>query len=527
MSKYQDFELNWKISPSFSHDLFHFFWSIAEGTFYSKYHSSEKTEWRTRLAPEIINQIDKFTDYQISHLSQSSLGTMFYFSNADSIDGILTCLAEPEPMKTEMLKAGGNPGWTDSIFQHLETNRGKLQMIISTLQESGYEEYWHQKIKPIVIQRCEELRRELSQYDVREILDNINGLLGSDYHVTHGEIILAYFSAGLAYHLPDNSSVHSFIANQPIEIERFVSTLIHEWLHNFTQSSELHQRYDGLYSSPFFARSRELLLSVSGDDEELVAAAEKYLAVKLGITSPEEAFYQLYRNNDGSQVLGVITYYHMNEKALAGKTYEAFLIDLFKSGRIQAENLEQQYIATMEAHIGHERTQQKLNDIQVAYSTYKMKNSILEIRRKGQMDDLRQVIQMWIDNLKRSGYHLSNEVATETQVGAKNLPLSMFDDVIHVELEKAGQTRVGIDIIVFQDFVSAQNFWNETLGQENPASLNNFLCVFPSILDRQHVAKGCWIQERHLINIFVIVPYTELPSATDVIQEIAEAYPLA
>ena len=300
---------------------------------------------------------------------------------------------------------------------------------------------------------------------------------------------------------------------------RSPSTSIHEWLHNFTQSPELREWYDGLYASPFFAHSRELLGSWgSGNDEDFVVAAETYIAVKLGITSSEEAFNRLYTNWDASLVLGVIVYHQMNEKTLKGKTYETFLLDLFKSGRIQAENLEQQYIATLEAHIGHEQSQ-------IAYGRYKMKKSIREYRRKGRLAEGSQVMEAWIDALKKLGYHLSSEVATETQIGAKMFPIATFDDVIHVELEKAGQPKVGIDIIEFQDEASAQTSWNDTLGQENATSLNNFCCVFPSFLDRQQVAKGCWIQERHLINIFVIVPYAELSSATDVIREIVEAYP--
>ena len=371
--EYQDIKLAWRINPSFSHDLFHFLWSIAENTYCSRHYPNEKAEWRARLASDIMTRIDEVTDWQTSHLFQSSLGTMFHFSDADSIDRVFACLTEPEPMKTGMLEAGAHPGWTDSIFQHLEASKGKLQMIISALKEAGYEEYWHQEIEPIVAQKCGELQRELSRYDIQDILDNINGLLGPGYNVTHGGIHLTYFSAGVAYHLPDNSSVQSF----PINIRQLVSTLIHEWLHNFTQSSELREWYDGLYASPFFSRSRELLGSWgSGSDEDFVVAMEKHIAVKLGITSPEEAFHCLYTNWDASLVLGVIVYHQMNEKALKGKTYEAFLLDLFTSGRIQAENLEQQYIAALETHIGHEQSQ-------IAYSTCKMRNSIQECRHKG------------------------------------------------------------------------------------------------------------------------------------------------
>ncbi len=132
---------------------------------------------------------------------------------------------------------------------------------------------------------------------------------------------------------------------------------------------------------------------------------------------------------------------------------------------------------------------------------------------------------MWVDTLKNLEYRLSSAVATETQIGATRLPLSTFDDANHVELEKVGQPKVGIDIIAFQNDASAQNFWNDTLGRENAASLNNFCCVFSSFLDQQRVAKSCWIQGRHLINIFVIVPYAELLSAADVIREIVETYP--
>jgi RNA polymerase sigma-70 factor (ECF subfamily) len=514
--------LSWKVRPVFAQDVFHFLWSIAEGTYYSRFYPAERSAWRKRLGTEIAQQIVEFV--KTSHLSQSSLGTVFHFSDVDSIDGVLASIAAPELMKAGMLRAGAHQGWTESIFRHLEASKAELQTILLALKEAGYEEYWHQEIKPVVEQRCRELERELSRYNIQDILDSIKGLLGSGYNITHGGIYMTYFSAPLGYHLPDDSSVQSFIADRPIDIELLVSILIHELLHKFRSSPELREYYDGLYASPFFARSRELLNESWGEghDEDFVAAAEKYISVKLGITSPERAFDHLCRNPDGSQGLGVIVYHLMNETALEGKTYEGLLLDLFSSGKIQADKLEEQYISVLETHIGRDKTLARLRDNRIAHSRYRMRRKIEACRRNGQIDDSDSIIQAWVAALKGLGYQPSSSVATETKIGATTFSLATFSKAVHVELEKTGNPKATIDIISFQDTASAQSFWNGTLGQENTANQSNFVCVFQSFIDREHVVKGCWLQEHCLINVFVIVPYTELADATDIVREIIE-----
>jgi hypothetical protein len=181
---------------------------------------------------------------------------------------------------------------------------------------------------------------------------------------------MTYFSFSLAYHLPDNSSVHSFKFDQPIDIQRFVSTFTHELLHNFTPGEELQTHYDKLLGNPLFSKTREILHHYWGEPptEDLFCAAEQHLMTKMGVVSSEQAFHHLCRNLSGAGMLAVILYDYMDGGKLNGKNYEGFLIDLLESGEIQTETLEHQFRAVLEKRVGTEQMNAIMEKIEREYA---------------------------------------------------------------------------------------------------------------------------------------------------------------
>jgi hypothetical protein len=188
---------------------------------------------------------------------------------------------------------------------------------------------------------------------------------------------LTYFSYALAYHLPDDSSVHSFEADLPIKPESVVSTFTHELLHNFTESEKLRAYYDGLSDNPLFSKTREILSGYWGEPptEDLIIAAGNYLVTKMGIASSEQAFHHLYTNYGGAAMLAAIIYDYMEREGLKGKNYEDFLIDLFQSGKIQTQTLDQQYRDVLERRVGIEEMNSTMEKIERNYSGLQQRRS--------------------------------------------------------------------------------------------------------------------------------------------------------
>jgi len=366
---------NWIVEGYYAGDLFHFLWSIGEGQYCSRHYPEIKAEWRSNLDKDVVQDIDTLVDFKITAFSQSILGTIFRYSSNGCIQDIIFLIDRPEVLKAGMLKAGEHEGNTKSWVSHVEKNKELLKRVLIALEQAGYDKYYKHKIKPIVNARCEEMRKQLEKYSVENIKRSIEGFLGPQYVITGSPnaIYLTYFSYSLAYHLPDNSSVYSFSVTQPLRISTFISTFVHELLHNYYPSDELRTYLQRLSENQLYMKTRQILHGYWGepDSEDLIVAAEKYLAVDMGVLKSEQVFEHLYRKYDRSLILAVIIYDNMSREGLAGKTYENFLINLFENGVIQPEIVDQQYIAILEKQVGADAAQQTLEKIEQNYKELK------------------------------------------------------------------------------------------------------------------------------------------------------------
>ena len=372
-----DNDEGWTIRAYFAGDLFHFLWSIGEGQYCSRVYPQIKSQWRSQLGEGVAGEVDRIVDWKTASLSQSILGTLFHYSDAESVRDVITCVEDPEPMKQSIQGAEIFDvdrrclmGW---LSYNIAKNRKRLLTVLSSLEHLGYDSYWNGKIEPVVEERAREIQKQLSQYGPQEIAHNVQDLLGSAYCISSEPkpIYLTYFSYALVYHLPDDSSVHSFRSGRPVDIQLFASTLTHELLHNFVPGEELRAYYDELSSSTLFSKTREVLYGWGEPDtEDLIVAAEKYLMTEMGIVSSEQAFHHLYTNYGGAQMLAAIIYDYMDNGELGGETYERFLIELFESGGIRAQTVDKQYCATLERRVGDEEMVSTLGKIERNYEKY-------------------------------------------------------------------------------------------------------------------------------------------------------------
>lgn len=367
--------IDWYVKPSYTAELANFLWSIGEGRYCSKAYAEEKAIWRKRLGDAVASRIDRFADFSKTAMSQSALGTIFHFSDAASLDEVSAELDNLEEIKSRVLRVESkDPGWIDSIFMHLEESRTLFREILDALRSVDYDRYWHEEILPVVSQRCEELHRELSDYSVKEILTEVNSLLGPEYNISYSPkpIYLTYFGYALGYRLPDDNSVYSFKADRAIEVTRAVEIFIHELLYSYNPSQPVLEHLKRLSESQFYARNLEMYQYYWGGGyyHDFVVAAAEYVSVKLGVVSDEKAFHYLYTNEGGTSVLGVIIYNNMRVEKLEEKTYDEFLLSLFDEGVIQVATLESEYYRILEQRVGGEEAEKRRKYYQEAYAKY-------------------------------------------------------------------------------------------------------------------------------------------------------------
>ncbi len=366
--------IEWYVKPSYTAELANFLWSIGEESYYSRAYKEEKALWRCKLGRDVASKVDEFIDFGRTAISQSALGNIFHFSDAESLDEMIAELDSLESLKRRVLKAKpSDPGWIDSIFMHLEENRVLFQQILDALKQADYDGYWQREIQPVVSRRCEELHGELSNYSVKKILMEINGLLGPQYNIEHGPkpMYLTYFGYPLAYGVPDDGGVHSFRGDRP-EPTMFVGIFIHLLLYNYSPGGSVLEHLEQLSKSQFYARNLEMYKHYwgGGPYKDFIVAAEKYISVKLGVVSDEKAFHHLYTNQDGTSVLGVIIYDNMSTEKLEGKTYDEFLSSLFEERVIEPATLEGEYYRILEKRVGKKGAEKRREDYQHKYARY-------------------------------------------------------------------------------------------------------------------------------------------------------------
>ena len=367
--------IEWQVKSSYAAELTNFLWSIGEGRICSRAYPKEKAFWRSRLGNGMALSIDQFVDFDRTAMSQYNLGTVLHFSNAESLDQVMDALEDLEQLKSLMLETRPRDlEWVDSVFMRLGQSKALLQQILEALKWTGYDEYWRAKILPVVSRKCEELEAGLSDYSVGRILAEINDLLGPRYHLDFSPkpIYLTYFGYALAYRVPDNSSVHSFKADRPIETGKFVGTFTHELLHNYDPGESVREHLNRLLESQFLARNHEMRQYYWGtpSDEDLIIAAEKYISVRLGAVSDESAFHHLYTNYDGTSVLGVVIYDNMSAEKLGHREYDRFLLSLFHEGIIQPATLEDEYYRILQKHVGAEEAEKRREHHRNIYARY-------------------------------------------------------------------------------------------------------------------------------------------------------------
>jgi hypothetical protein len=180
-------------------------------------------------------------------------------------------------------------------------------------------------------------------------------------------IYLTYFGYSLAYHLPDDSCVASFAAEKPLSINGFVSTWLHELLHNFRVGEKVRQYCEKLSENRAFAKTRAIIRRWGqGDTEDLIVAAEKYLAVQLGVVTSEEAFTHIAGNYDGAQMLAGVLYDVMEREGVPG-TYGEYLLELFRKGYIRPETINEQYRCVLSQRLGSNIAEETFTCIDRAY----------------------------------------------------------------------------------------------------------------------------------------------------------------
>lgn len=171
------------------------------------------------------------------------------------------------------------------LLDHLHTDDFQIYLRdLRTLVSSGFPEYYHEHVMPLVNEESENKRRLYADDRIEDILTYVSRMKGQPK--TDVNIYVSFFSYPIAFSLQGG-----FLSCFGTDRSRRPSYLIaHECMHGFAsaETTELYRKYVDS-TDELREQHRRLIEDYhSGDEEEMVMAAEHYILCLTGSDPTKE-----------------------------------------------------------------------------------------------------------------------------------------------------------------------------------------------------------------------------------------------
>lgn len=253
-----------------------------------------------------------------------------------SLDDLIRIFMSPDQIKSVVksrLRDGFTASYINPVLDWLKDGFAeKYVKQLSVLKDIGFEKIYQERIMPSVREEMNQKQQEVAGYHSEELFRNI-ALLKNTAPIKQADIYVSFFSNPIAFTLYGGAFLTCFCSPGKVD---FFSTIAHELMHGFA-SDRLIQLYR------IHAESTEKLSTChralieefhSGDEEELVMAAEYYLCYLSGAYSREQLLQKAGSEYGGNCPTSVsVLELLMREKAIP-VDYDKWLISQFENGKI-------------------------------------------------------------------------------------------------------------------------------------------------------------------------------------------------
>jgi len=340
----------WVIHPSIKYDALCFVQAIGPDPMYSRFYEKERAFWRSRLSSEALKALNALP------VSASHACLIASKTDAASIDDLIAFFSDPAAF---LAKHSGHLASEErqTICQDVAGWGGKMVSILQELQEKGFISYWQKEIRPRVEEWVRNMNGRLKKYDIARYIGQVESFLGEERlkGPKEARVWVAYFARPLAFVLDQsNEIVVSVVPDTPRKEKQMVATVVHELLHRFHHPPALDRSYQDLVQKDdFYRESRAILHAIwlEGDEEQYVAAADAFLARRLGLRDENETLQYLLSQNGGTLTLATVLYQALLTRK-PKTSYGSFLAELFQQGSVTPGQLEEQYQKSLQKLLG-------------------------------------------------------------------------------------------------------------------------------------------------------------------------------
>ena len=337
---------DWRIELSLTLDTICFLNALTGDSYYLKFYKAEYDKFEPKLTPAarlaLANLKRKIKD-ENKNIISGFLSLYFSATDDRNLDDMLRTLRNSERMKRNLKKTDY---YSDSGWKLYESVRADLRTIFLFLKTIEFENYWQQKILPVVAQKIAATEKGLPAYNVVAEAEKLLGFRLPSNELT---VYMLYYS------VPHGIKITGarFITDAAYRFETVVRNAAHEMMHppyRLARDRELKAALDLLRGDAFLmdkVNNHNPSFGYNSFDgfveEDCVQALEQIITEKFKIEV--EARQRWKESDDGMHVLAVALYSLMKAENFNGEreSFRDFLIRTIRSGKLKAGGIKQIY----------------------------------------------------------------------------------------------------------------------------------------------------------------------------------------
>ncbi len=287
------------------------------------------------MKPEQIAVIEELNEQFMDKLSDGCIGMSALSMLVDTfgenvqlwtLDELIAAFSDMEIFSAKVTERMTNEWYKSCYFPILDLLKdGALSVLLSdlnVLKDGEFERFWHERIRPQVEENIIKKKEILKSENIDSYLEGISQLKGIG-RLDEIVVYVSYMSYPVAFSL-----YHGFLT---VMTEKPLAQLLgHELMHGFSNSETTELYCRATQINDFLIEQHRRLIEDyhSGNEEEMVMAAEYYLAYKAG--KPLEILMPEAKNKYGGCCsISVVIFCEMVKEKNTITNYNAWLTDFF------------------------------------------------------------------------------------------------------------------------------------------------------------------------------------------------------
>lgn len=336
----------WHVAPSFKFDVLCFLNTLTGDPFYLSYYPDDYKRFEPLLTPSArlaLASLKRKVKDDNKTIISSFLSLLFSATDDQTLDDMLRTLADSRKMQTELKPT---PYYTESGWRLYQSVRPELKIIFNFLKEIRFEADWQQNVLPKVKHKIEQVRNELTRYDVVAAVEKYRGVALPSKQIT---VYMLYYSHPHGIKITGTR----YLSNVRWSYRIVLQNAVHEMFHppyDGARDPKLKETLSRLQKDAFLM---DKILNHNSDfgynsfegfiEEDCVRALEQMASESLGIATDARRRWQ--EEDDGMHVFAVALYSIMKTENYNQRKemFRDFLIRNIESGKLSAGRIKPLY----------------------------------------------------------------------------------------------------------------------------------------------------------------------------------------